>query len=332
MRTSVLVIALVVAHAAGDARALTGAHGRTTAPTPAVTLQSYDNPPDSTWSCAQQKEWGKCTAPWMSGHCSYTCAGEFVIGDTVQFASGFAQGYVAETLLGPECYTELDDFVTGATEVAAGLVGVAGCFDGTGADCSDDKIADSWSSIVLGIRGIKDGLVACEKKIWFEQFLSVIALAVPELRIVSAAYVLLLDGQNIAHNLEAAWERCRAEQWFDCGFAMGDLAAVLSGTISPVGSVLVATSATVPPPPVPDDKSALAASARVVLVSVAAAVAIALIAAGILRRRRGLHAGTARNEEGGGGGSGSGCSSSHADGGPHPAHATVTAADNFNAL
>ncbi len=46
----------------------------------AVTSQSTrplatcnDTPPDTTYTCQQQRDWGKCSAPWMAGHCQTAC-------------------------------------------------------------------------------------------------------------------------------------------------------------------------------------------------------------------------------------------------------------------
>jgi len=41
------------------------------APTPAPACS--DNPPDTSYTCAQQKGWGKCGESWMQGHCCKTC-------------------------------------------------------------------------------------------------------------------------------------------------------------------------------------------------------------------------------------------------------------------
>jgi hypothetical protein len=32
-----------------------------------------DVPPDSTFTCSQQKAWGKCGEPWMQGKCNKSC-------------------------------------------------------------------------------------------------------------------------------------------------------------------------------------------------------------------------------------------------------------------
>ena len=32
-----------------------------------------DSPPDGAYSCAQQKQWGKCGESWMQGHCQTAC-------------------------------------------------------------------------------------------------------------------------------------------------------------------------------------------------------------------------------------------------------------------
>ena len=42
---------------------------------PAATCTNNGPPPGSSYSCAQQKAWGKCSAPWMKGYCCSVCDG-----------------------------------------------------------------------------------------------------------------------------------------------------------------------------------------------------------------------------------------------------------------
>lgn len=44
-------------------------------PTPPPTPPCQDHAPDSTYTCQQQKDWGKCTEDWMAGWCCNTCFG-----------------------------------------------------------------------------------------------------------------------------------------------------------------------------------------------------------------------------------------------------------------
>jgi len=44
-------------------------------PTPPPTPSCPDEAPDSTYTCMQQKSWGKCTESWMVGWCCQTCYG-----------------------------------------------------------------------------------------------------------------------------------------------------------------------------------------------------------------------------------------------------------------
>lgn len=41
----------------------------------AYTCSNNGPPPGSSYTCAQQKSWGKCSEPWMQGYCCSTCNG-----------------------------------------------------------------------------------------------------------------------------------------------------------------------------------------------------------------------------------------------------------------
>eukprot|EP00937_MAST-01D_sp_MAST-1D-sp2_P005554 g5554.t1 len=160
----------------------------------------------------------------MEGHCTNTCAGVVIIADTEEFAAGFAQGYMSETMT---CGDELSDFENGASEIASGLEGLAGCFDNTGADCSSTAVQSGWSAIKLGFQNIERALAQCESQELFDSFLKLLEEAVPEVALVADTYEIIVNGRDIAGDLEHAWTQCKAEQWFNCGDAIGDLAALL---------------------------------------------------------------------------------------------------------
>merc|ERR1712072_612732 len=42
-------------------------------PRPPLGPKCADKPPSGSWSCAQQKAWGKCHDSFMKGHCCQTC-------------------------------------------------------------------------------------------------------------------------------------------------------------------------------------------------------------------------------------------------------------------
>jgi hypothetical protein len=53
----------------------TGVSSVSPGPTPGPTPGCTDTSPDASATCAEQKEWGKCSRSWMKGYCCKTCFG-----------------------------------------------------------------------------------------------------------------------------------------------------------------------------------------------------------------------------------------------------------------